>query len=143
MRYAGIVVLFTGLTLSLAARADFTGSWSGSGDVSGGFNIHCDTVSVDVAQTATQLSLTNGVADCGFISESMTDQTFQIQGNQLWQNGQQVGTITDTGANATVSGKNYTGDVSLSLTAPDTVDITADIDRNGSTYHVTGTLQRQ
>ena len=142
MRYSSLVVLCLGLTVSFVARADFSGSWSGSGNVSGGIDLQCDSVSVEVTQTSTELSLTNGDAECGFLSETMPDQTFQIKGNQLWQNNQQVGTISPTTADATLSGTSYTAKVSLALTSPSSVDVSADVVRSGSNYHVTGTLQK-
>jgi hypothetical protein len=137
-----LAFLCIGVSLSSIARADFNGEWTGTGDLTGGFDLHCDNISVQLTQNATEFSLSNASVQCSFIDESFDDESYQIQGNQLWHDNEAVGQISATAATTQVSGSGYTGTVSMTLTSANDADFTADLDKDGSTYHLTGKLQK-
>ncbi len=85
--------------ISVNARADFNGSWTGTGTISTGQftgpSQACTEVDWQLAQTATEFSMVSYTAACGQQNFSLLHTfTFQISGDRLSYQGNPAGTIS-------------------------------------------------
>lgn len=92
MILAAAAVSFAGVQ----AQAGFEGSYKGTGKVydSTGFKKNCETMTVQVDQTATTLKVSTSFT-CGGMKLDAPGGALEIKGGKLLKNGQAVGSISN------------------------------------------------
>jgi hypothetical protein len=82
---------------TLMAGLLFTGHWVGIGHLAGvGLSMDCTKVEMTVQQTADQFVIQNYAASCGIANMNWGPNTMQVQGSKVLDQGDEIGTLTDT-----------------------------------------------
>jgi hypothetical protein len=84
-------------TLPAMALADFSGHWVGDGKINSniGLNSTCSKIEIVISQTATTLVTEKYVSTCKLFGSSWGPVEMTIQGGDVFEDGEQVGTIND------------------------------------------------
>jgi hypothetical protein len=133
---------------SLNARADMTGSWSGSGmltskEGAGETSTSCEKIQFGISETATEFSINQGNWQCGPTSENYQPLAMQIIENGLWYDGQEVGEIGSDYLKASVTTDGVTESWSVQLSSDQNSITFTDVRQDGANVMtVTGILKR-
>jgi hypothetical protein len=141
-KYLGLGFLVL-LSVTSVAKADFHGEWQGTGDVSGGINLHCRKIYLSVTQSSSQLEEEQGNAACGIFNQTIDPETFEIRGSELWQDDQKVGDISDSVVHAHLVQPNATYTFTFKLVSDGSLTLDADVVKPNLSYHLSGSLERQ
>ena len=102
--------IFGILIISATAQADLSGQWLGQGKAQDfrGWSAVCDPMEFRLEQSTTEFAVQFGHYECGSLSVTWRPFAMKVKGNELWYNGQHIGTIESDHLHAVVEGAHDT-----------------------------------
>ncbi|GIL16704.1 MAG: hypothetical protein BroJett040_04550 [Oligoflexia bacterium] len=86
------------ISILAAVLTNFGGHWVGTGFAhdKSGWQAKCDQIEFQSTQTEEVISIHSGNLRCGNLKTTWRPHQVQIRGNELWFNGEKIGTIAET-----------------------------------------------
>lgn len=83
---------------TMAILTNFGGHWVGSGQAwdQGGWASDCPQIEFHSVQHENTIDIQAGVLNCKSLKTTWKPHQVQIQGDELWYNGEKIGTISET-----------------------------------------------
>lgn len=116
MKITGLIAVLLMTSVHAFAAEDFTGVWTGKGiavDHSGNQYPEC-SFRFEFKQTATEFTMVSGYYDCG-IKRDYSFFSVEIRGNDLYLNGEKIGTFDGEKIHAVAGGNGFNTEYNIAL----------------------------